>query len=163
MAEILQSAVKDDLTKLAKKHLFKPLAIKDYTLHYTPQKILNTAGGSEYRSRDLLKLIQLCLNKGKWNGKQIISSSWIEKATTPKTNAYDAKYGYLLWLKNFGKNKNYKSFFMSGNGGNRALACSELDLSVVVTTTNYGNRNGHNYTDEIINDFIIPVIEKLKE
>lgn len=122
-----------------------------------------TAGGSEYRSRDLLKLIQLCLNKGKWNGKQVISSSWIEKASTTKLEAYDAEYGYLFWIKNFGKDKKYKSFFMSGNGGNKVLANKELGLSVVITTTNYGNRNAHNYAEEIINDFIFPAIEGLKK
>ncbi|MEM7549693.1 MAG: serine hydrolase [Bacteroidota bacterium] len=158
VAEILQNAIKSDLAEFTKQHFFEPLAIKDYTLHYTPQKILNTAGGSEYRSRDLLKLIQLCLNKGQWNGKQIISSSWIEKASTTKLEAYDAEYGYLFWLKNFGKDKKYNSFFMSGNGGNKVLACPELNISVVITTTNYGNRNGHNYTDEIMNDFIIPAM-----
>ena len=162
VAEVLQNAIKSDLVEFAQKNLFEPLAIKEYTLHYSPHKILNTAGGSEYRSRDLLKLIQLCLNKGQWNGKQVISSSWIEKATTTKTNAYDAQYGYLLWLKNFGKDKKYKAFFMSGNGGNKVWACPELDLTLVITTTNYGNRNGHKYSDEIVNEFIIPAIEQLE-
>jgi len=163
VAEVLQNAIKSDLAKFAKEHLFEPLAIKDYTLHYTPHNILNTAGGSEYRSRDFLKLIQLCLNKGQWNGKQLISSSWIEKATTPKTNAWDAKYGYLLWIENFGKDKKYECFFMSGNGGNKVLACPELDLTLVITATNYGNRNGHKYTHELVNNFIIPAIAQLKE
>ncbi|WP_350291906.1 serine hydrolase [uncultured Croceitalea sp.] len=164
VAEVLQNAVKNDLTEFAKTNLFEPLAIKDYTLHYTPHKILNTAGGSEYRSRDLLKLIQLCTNKGQWNGKQLISSSWIEKASTPKaTIRRDTEYGYLFWLKSFGKDKKYKSFYMSGNGGNKALACPELNMSVVITTTNYGNSEGHWYTDDILNSFIIPVVEELKE
>ncbi len=158
VAEILQNAIKSDLVEFTKNNLFEPLAIKDYTLHYTPHKILNTAGGSEYRSRDLLKLIQLCLNKGQWNGEQIISSSWIEKASTTKLEAYDAEYGYLFWLKSFGKDKKYKSFFMSGTGGNKVLGNSELGLSVVITTTNYRNRNAHNITDEIMNNFIIPAM-----
>jgi CubicO group peptidase (beta-lactamase class C family) len=163
VAEVVQNAIKSDLAKFAKKHLFDPLEIKDYTLHYSPQNILNTAGGSEYRSRDFMKLIQLCLNKGKWNGKQIISSSWIEKATTPKAIAWDAKYGYLLWLKDFGKDKKYNAFFMSGNGGNKVLASPELDLTVVITATNYNNRNGHRYSDEIMNTYIVPAVEKLKK
>ena len=158
LAEILQNAIKSDLAEFTKKNLFEPLSIKDYTLHYTPHKVLNTAGGSEYRSRDLLKLIQLCLNKGQWNGKQIISSSWIEKASTTKLEAYDAEYGYLLWIKNFGKDKKYKSFFMSGTGGNKVLANTELGLSVVITTKNYWTRDAHNITDEIMNDFIIPAM-----
>ncbi|MEO0572629.1 MAG: serine hydrolase [Bacteroidota bacterium] len=163
VAEILQTAIKSNLAEFAEQHLLEPLEITDYTLHYTPTKVLNTAGGSEYRSRDFLKLIQLCLNKGQWNGKQIISSSWIEKATTPKTNAYDAQYGYLLWIKNFGKNRKYQAFFMSGNGGNKVWACPELGLTLVITTKNYGNRKAHDYTDELVNNFIIPVIEQLQK
>ena len=163
MAEILQSAVGMPLDDFAKQYLFKPLEIEDYTLHYTPNNILNTAGGSEYKSRDFLKLIQLLLNKGEWNRKQIISSSWIEKATTPKANAYDdTDYGYLLWLKEFGNNKKYKSYYMAGNGGNKVLATPDLELAVVITSTNYNNRNAHNYTDEIMNLYIIPAIEKIK-
>lgn len=162
VSEILQNAMEENLDAFAKKHLLDPLGISAYTLHYSPMDILNTAGGSEYRSRDFLKLIQLCLNKGQWNGKQIISSSWIEKATTPKVNAREnVDYGYLLWLKSFGNNKKYSSYYMSGNGGNKVLACPALALTVVITATNYGNRKGHVYTDEIMNDFIIPAILKL--
>ncbi len=36
-------------------------------------------------------------------------------------------------------------------------------MSVVITTTNYSNRDAHFYTDEIINEFIIPAIEELKD
>lgn len=162
ISEILQVAIKSDLVEFAKTNLFNPLEITDYTLNYTPKGILNTAGGSEYRSRDFLKLIQMCLNSGKWNNKQIIPSSWITKATTPKVNAYDdVDYGYLFWLKSFGNQKKYKSYYMSGNGGNKVLACPELKLTVVITATNYNNRNAHNYTDEIMDAFIIPAIEKL--
>lgn len=160
VAEILQSAIGSNLIEFAKKHLYEPLDIQDYTLHTTPHDILNTAGGSEYRSRDLLKLIQLCINKGMWNGKQIISSEWIEKATTPKVNAYDGvDYGYFLWLKEYGNEKKYASYYMSGNGGNRALAIPELDITVVITTRNYNNRNAHGYADEIVNKYIIPALE----
>ena len=41
---------------------------------------------------------------------------------------------------------------MAGNGGQKILAMPELNLTVVITTTNYGNRNAHNYTDEILNE-----------
>lgn len=163
VGEILQNAIKGDLAEFTKKNLFEPLEITNYTLNYSPKGILNTAGGSEYRSRDFLKLIQMCLNNGKWNGEQIISSSWIEKATTPKVSAYeDTDYGYLLWLKSFGLDKKYKTYYMSGNGGNKVLACPELNVTVVITATNYNNRNSHNFTDELMNTYIMPSIESLK-
>lgn len=159
MAEIVERAVGTKLHLFAKEHLFQPLKIDEYTLHFNPEGILNTAGGSEYRSRDFLKLIQLCLNKGTWNGQEIIPSAWLEKATTPKVNAREGTdYGYFFWLKSFGGDKKYKSYYMSGNGGQKVLALPELKVAVVITTTNYGNRNAHNYTDEIMNEFIVPAM-----
>ncbi|WP_338769520.1 serine hydrolase [Bernardetia sp. ABR2-2B] len=160
MAEILERSINMKLDSFAYHNLFKPLGIKDYKLDYNPEGILNTAGGSEYRSRDFLKLIQMCLNDGKWNNQEILEKSWLEKATTPKVKVYEGlEYGYLFWLKSFGQEKMYKAFCMAGNGGQKILAIPELGVSVVITTTNYGNGNGHNYTDEIMNAFVIPVIE----
>ncbi|MEO0468421.1 MAG: serine hydrolase [Bacteroidota bacterium] len=159
MAEIVQSAVGMKLDEFAKQHLFQPLGIKDYTLHYNPEGTLNTAGGSEYRSRDFLKLIQLCLNQGKWNGKEIIPSNWLEKATTPKAQVREGvEYGYLFWLKAFGQEKKIQAFYMSGNGGHKMVALPELNVCVVITTLNYNRRNAHNFTDEIMNEFIVPAM-----
>ena len=159
MAEIIQTAVGIKLDQFAKKHLFQPLGIEKYQLDYNPEGILNTAGGSKYRSRDFLKLIQMCLNQGKWNNQQIIQTSWLEKATTPKVKVQDdIDYGYLFWLRSYGKDKLFKTFYMSGNGGQKMLAIPDLNAAVVITTTNYGNRNAHNYTNEIMNEFVIPAM-----
>lgn len=161
VSDILQSAVGSDLVTFAKINLFDPLGISGYKLDYTPMGILNTAGGSEYKSRDFLKLIQLCLNKGSWNGKQLIPSDWIEKASTPKANAREnVDYGYFLWIEAFGKDKKYKSFYMSGNGGNRMHAFPDLNVTVVITATNFNNRNAHGFINEILNDYIIPTLAK---
>ena len=162
MAEVVESAVKMKVDAFAKKELLKPLGIRDYKLDYTPNNILNTAGGSEYRSRDFLKLIQLCLNKGKWNGKQLIPASWIAKATTPKVEAFEGmKYGYLFWLVDFGEQKKVSTFAMAGNGGNKVIACPELGLTVVMTATNYNNGRAHRYTNELMNKFIVPAVLKM--
>lgn len=157
MAEVIQSAVGMPLDKFAAKYLFEPLGIENYKLHYTPMKILNTAGGSEYQSRDFLKLIQLCLQNGLWNGKQLIPEDLLHKATTAKVNAWEGMdYGYLFWIREYGKDQKTKCFAMAGNGGNKIVAFPELDLAVVLTATNYNNRKAHGYTDEMLNDFIVP-------
>ncbi|MEL6142518.1 MAG: serine hydrolase [Bacteroidota bacterium] len=159
MAEIIQSAIGAKLDQFAKRHLFEPLGINNYQLHYTPEGVLNTAGGSEYRSRDLLKLIQMCLNKGKWEGQEIVPMEWLVKATTPKVNVGEGvDYGYLFWLKSFGLEQKHPAYYMSGNGGQKVLAIPALKLTVVITTTNYGNRKAHNYTDELMNKFIVPAV-----
>jgi len=161
VSEIVENAIGSKADEFLKEHLFKPLAIRDYKLHYTPAKIINTAGGSEYRSRDFLKMIQLCLQNGRWNNKQIISEAFMKKATSPKANAREGvDYGYFLWINPFGKDKKYDAYYMSGNGGNKMVAIPELNATVVITSTNYNNRNAHGYTDDLMNSYIVPVLSE---
>lgn len=164
VGDIVERAVGERLDSFAVNNLFKPLGISEYKLHYSPLGVLNTAGGSEYRSRDLAKMIQLLLNQGKWEYQQILSSEWITKATTPKAHAYDIyDYGYFLWLSSYHyKNQAYEAFYMSGNGGNKVMAIPSLDLAIVITTTNYNNRDAHNYADEIVSKYIIPGTVEVK-
>ncbi|MBL4663997.1 MAG: serine hydrolase [Flavobacteriaceae bacterium] len=159
VSEIVESAIGSPADAFLKEYLFNPLAINDYKLHYTPSKIINTAGGSEYRSRDFLKMIQLCLQNGQWNGEQIISKNYMQKATTAKASAREGvEYGYFLWINPFGKDKKYDAYYMSGNGGNKMVAIPELNATVVITTTNYNNRNAHGYSNELLNQYIVPVL-----
>jgi len=161
VAEIVESAVGSPADKFLIDNLFKPLDITDFKLDYTPAKIINTAGGSEYKSRDFLKMIQLFLQKGKWDGQQLISESYMQKATTPKASAREGvEYGYFMWINPFGKNKKYGAYYMSGNGGNKMVAIPELNATVVITATNYNNRNGHSFTDELMNEYLVPFLEK---
>ena len=161
MAAVVESAVGQPAHAFAREHLLEPLGITEYEHHFSPRGTLNTAGGSEYRSRDFLKLIQLCLQGGVWEGRRVIPAEWLEKATTPKAQVEPGvEYGYLFWLESFGAAKKYPTFYMSGNGGQKIVAVPGLELAVVITTTNYNNRNGHPYTDEIMNDYVIPAMEE---
>jgi len=64
--------------------LFEPLAIRDADWEISPEGI-NTGGwGLRVHTEDMAKLGQLYLQKGKWNGRQILPESWIEEATTAK-------------------------------------------------------------------------------
>ena len=70
-------------------------------------------------TRDLALYGQLYLNKGKWNGKQIIPQDWIEASTSP-TAIYDDDYnlGYgMLWkLRLSDDKKKVVSFYHTGVG-----------------------------------------------
>jgi hypothetical protein len=48
---------------------------------------------------------------------------------------------------------------MSGNGGQKILAIPQLRLCAVITTRNYGNPRAHDYTDELMERFIVPAIQ----
>ena len=79
-------------------------------------------GGLWINSQDLARFGLLILNKGNWEGKQLVSEKWIREATTPSAHGPD--YGYLWWLNT--KQKQWpsgpaSSFAAVGNGGNHHL------------------------------------------
>lgn len=159
LAEVISGAVQGPVEDFAREKLFIPLGISHYKLHYTPTGMLNTAGGSEYRSRDLLKLIRLLLQDGRWDGKAILDPEWVSKATLPSVQARpDTEYGYLLWLKRYGKERDHATYAMAGNGGQKVLAVPGLDVAVVITTRNFGNRMAHQYTDQLLEEYILPAV-----
>jgi CubicO group peptidase (beta-lactamase class C family) len=76
-------------------------------------------GGLWINSEDLARFGLLVLNRGQWNGKQLVSSAWFKDATTPSEHGPD--YVYLWWLNTRGKqwpSAPTSSFAALGNGSN---------------------------------------------
>jgi len=155
---VIEKAMKTPLADFAAANLFTPLGIQQAQWAYAPLGLAQGGGGLKLRSRDLLKLGQLYLNRGAWNGKQIISESWVQKSTAPHAQIDDAtNYGYLWWLKAFrAGTHSYAAYFMSGNGGNKIAVFPELDMVVVLTSTNYNTKGMHEQTDQLLTNFILP-------
>ena len=83
--------------------LFKPLDITEHDWETSPQG-LNTAGyGLRIKTGDIVKLGQLYLQRGKWNGKEILSPAWVDEATGMRTTSQEGNgdwsqgYGYQFW------------------------------------------------------------------
>jgi CubicO group peptidase (beta-lactamase class C family) len=89
-------------------------------------------GGLWINSQDLARFGLLILNKGKWEGKQLVSEKWLQAAVTP--SAHGGDYGYLWWLNT--KQKQWpsgpaSSFAAIGNGGNIIWIDPEHDIVMV--------------------------------
>jgi len=160
LGAILTKASHTTVEKFAEKNLFGPLGIHHYKWQYIPGGMVMTGGGMRLHSRDYLKLAQLYLNRGSYNGKQLVSADWVLKSVTPKANARDnVDYGYLWWLQEFGRpGKEHKAFYMSGNGGSKIAAFPDLDLVVVLTSARYGNYRGHLQTEKALSEYIVPSV-----
>jgi CubicO group peptidase (beta-lactamase class C family) len=84
LSAIVQKVTGKKVLDYLKPRLFDPLGIKGMDWEINNQGI-NTGGwGLRVKSEDLAKMGQLYLQKGKWNGKQVLPEGWVEEATTFK-------------------------------------------------------------------------------
>ena len=90
-------------------------------------------GGIWMSSRDHARFGLLMSRMGKWNGKQLVSESWIKQATARGGPPNSNDYGYLWWLNTKGGNKGVPttSYTAQGNGSNTIFVDPEHDLVVV--------------------------------
>lgn len=161
LSEVLQKVTGQRIDRYANDKLFQPLGIANATWVYSPLNVPQTGGGLLLASRDLLKLAQLYLDGGQWGGKRIVSESWVRASTRPHARIDETtEYGYLWWLKSFKSGeKSYPAFFMTGNGGNKVVAIPALDMSVVITSTNYNTHGMHEQTEKILTDYILAAVD----
>jgi CubicO group peptidase (beta-lactamase class C family) len=162
LSEVLEKATGMRTDRYAQQKLFSPLGITNVQWVYSPMNVPMTGGGLLLTSRDLLKIGQLYLDGGRWQGARILNESWVRTSTRPHARIDEStEYGYLWWLKSFKHGENsYPAFFMTGNGGNKVVAIPKLDMVVVITSTNYNTRGMHEQTEKILTDYILASTEK---
>ncbi|HEX4649492.1 MAG TPA: serine hydrolase [Steroidobacteraceae bacterium] len=160
LGALLERATGQSVPDFAQAVLFKPLGIESVKWHYQPLGTAMTGGGLELRSRDLLKLGQLYLNGGRWQGHQVISESWVRRSVSPHANAReDTDYGYLWWLQTFHVGgRNIPTYGMYGTGGNKLYVLPDQGAVVVVTTTNFRVAGAGALTDRLFTSMIVPAL-----
>lgn len=161
LSEVLQKAAGLRTDRYAQEKLFDPLGIKDAQWVYSPLNIPQTGGGLRLTSRDLLKIAELYRSGGIWQGKRLLDEAWVKTSTRPHAQIDDqTEYGYLWWLKSFkAGTREYPAYFMSGNGGNKVAVFPELDVTVVITSTNFNTRGMHEQTEKLLTDYILPAVQ----
>jgi len=81
---------------LAEK-IFTPLGIEDFDWTLDDEGNPHAMAGFQVLPRDLAKLGQLFIQKGKWEGKQLINEAWFTETGTP--SSLDPTYGLLWWIE----------------------------------------------------------------
>ncbi len=160
LGALLERATGMPVPTFAQQYLFDPLGIEGAIWQFLPTGTAMCGGGLRLTSMGLLKLGRLYLNGGRWNGQEVIPASWIAESLRPHADVDDeTDYGYLWWIRRFGEApKQFGACLMQGNGGNKVAIFPELDLGVVITSTNYNMRGMHQQSDRILQEFIIPAV-----
>ena len=135
LSAIVQKATGQTVLDYLRPRLFEPLGIENPTWEASPQGISAGGFGLNIRTEDIAKFGQLYLQKGKWNGKQLVPASWVEAATARQTSNggnpksdWDQGYGYQFWRSRHGAYRGDGAF------GQYCIVLPEQDAVIAITS-----------------------------
>jgi len=134
LSAAVQKATGQTLLDYLKPRLFDPLGIEKPTWEMSPQGIATGGYGLSVRTEDIAKFGQLYLQKGKWQGKQLVPEAWVQAATTRQTSNgsnpesdWDQGYGYQFWRCRHGAYRGDGAF------GQYCIVLPEQDAVIAIT------------------------------
>jgi CubicO group peptidase (beta-lactamase class C family) len=134
---IYERATGEDLYESFKRRLADPLGMEDWELGhgfrvYEPTKSLHPAHTFRISTRDLARFGQLYLQKGRWDGQQILPVEWVDESTRPHTDDGDGTgYGYMWWTYQAGSQFTARYPTLTKNTFFRGLGTGEQGLWVI--------------------------------
>ncbi len=139
LSAILQKLTGQTLLNYLEQWLFKPLGIEGADWETDPAGICTGGWGLRLKTEDIAKFGQLYLQKGMWNGKKLLSETWINDATgfeiqsvggsRPKeTNDWLQGYGYQFWRCR------HNAYRGDGAFGQYCIVVPEKDMVVAITS-----------------------------
>lgn len=169
LSAIVQKVVGENIFDYLTPRLLRPLGITGISWDESPAGISCGGWGAYLKTEDMAKIGQFYLQKGRWNGKQLLPSWWIEEASKaqvssrpggmtddiykqkdPENNDWMQGYGYQIWR---GRHNSYRA---DGANGQYILVLPDQDAVVAVTADLKDMAEELN----LIWDIILPVLEK---
>ena len=148
LSAIVQKVTGEKVVDYLYPRLFRPLGIVNARWQESPQGI-NTGGWGLYlKTEDLAKMGQLFLQKGNWNGQQILPEEWVKEASacqvpslpagmkpemlkkakmSAKTSDWLQGYGYQMWRCR------HNAYRADGANGQYILVLPDKDAVIAVT------------------------------
>ncbi|MCP9748478.1 ChbG/HpnK family deacetylase [Lacihabitans sp. CS3-21] len=165
LSAIIQKVTGQKVIDYLQPRLFEPLGIQNIDWEIDPKGI-NTGGyGLRLKTEDMAKFGLLFLQKGKWNGKQIIPAAWIEEAssmkimqdlpkgvTTRDSSDWHQGYAYQMWRC---RNNGYRA---DGANGQFIIILPEKDAVIAITAEAPDMQNEIN----LVWKYILPALKDSK-
>lgn len=162
--QVIDAIVPGSAKDFIKNELLDKVGITNYRWGTDVSGLPKSGNRSSMTSRDMVKWGTLAINKGKWNGEQLVPEAFMAKAINrivrhandenflDDGNVSNVGYGYFWWQADMkAGNKSYFSTSARGGGGQYIFLIEELDLIVVATA-----HKGDDLTIQITADRILP-------
>lgn len=126
------------------RRIAQPLGMEDWRpddgfLVYEPSRSQHPAHTFRLSARDLARFGQLYLQRGSWNGREVIPGDWVARSTRPVSDFGGGRgYGLLWWTyapgspgARYPSLSRYTMYAGSGTGGQLVLVIPEAELVIV--------------------------------
>lgn len=142
-AEVISHASGMAFDDFADQYLFNLLGIENVSWGHTSNREVSASAKRLYMTpRDMAKIGQLILNKGMWNGQQVVSEDWVEESTSRITKITGMDYGYLWWSVPLQVDGDlYMLTAATGNGGQYIFVLPELQMVAAFTGGAYNSQD----------------------
>ncbi len=98
---VIRGATGRSIPDLMSEKIVEPLGLEEDPYYLTDGSgVAFVLGGLNLRTRDYARFGQMIMDKGAWNGQQIVPANWITASTVPSapTDPGDMQYGYQWWI-----------------------------------------------------------------
>lgn len=162
-AGIVRQTTASWLPEFFDRTIAQPLRMGPYHINLMPNGEGYGGGGTYMRPRDFLKLGQLYLNGGTWNGRRVVSKEWVQTSTAHQIRTSGGGSDGYGWHRNtlHWNDRDYQEIEANGNGGQFVIVIPTLDLAIAFTAGNY-NRYPvwRTFRDQLVPQYIIGAVAK---
>ncbi|MFK8016015.1 MAG: serine hydrolase domain-containing protein [Gammaproteobacteria bacterium] len=146
VGKVVSTATGMPLTRFFQASFAAPLQITRYHMNLSPIRHAYMGGGIQLRPRDFLKLGQLYLDGGVWNGQRLVSEDWVRESFAAHASLGEPdNYGFGWWRYTYEyEGQKFETYSASGNGGQILLVVPKLDLTIMMNAGNYSDGRSRN-------------------
>ncbi len=158
--QVVQRATHEPVDEYIAQRLFAPLGIRRWDWPRSPSGEVMTGGGLRLSSRDIAKVAAMMADDGRWQGRDVISSRWIdEMLTVRRASRPDQNYGYFIFEGRYNTRCGpINSWYMAGNGGSQILIFREQHTAIVLTRQNYNVAGTARQSVELLEKYVLPQV-----
>ena len=160
LGRLIGKGTGEKLPAYTRRVLFDPMGFGPSDWRVGADGEPRAASGCRLLPRDMLKVGQLALAGGAWQGKQIVPADWVRRITTPTVKIEGARsYGYHWYIyDNMIDGQRHYWFGGIGWGGQKLYVFPALDLVVAMNCGNYGKTGmeQNRVNVAVLNDVVFP-------